>query len=128
MRTSRSGLEVRLPTVYPIPSWIAPLIADDAVCNKNTGLGVSLNSQGLVQPHKQQKLGFGFPSCSLITRKLGLERWLVACFDGEFILNIKDSFCHAIIFVVIFPIMFLKSNYSPKSPSFLETWWNTFNM
>lgn len=27
MRTSRSGLEVILPTVYPMPSWMAPLKA-----------------------------------------------------------------------------------------------------
>lgn len=28
MRTSLSGFELRFPTAYPIPSWMAPLMAD----------------------------------------------------------------------------------------------------
>lgn len=27
--------------MYPIPSWIAPLMADDAVCKANTGPGLA---------------------------------------------------------------------------------------
>lgn len=35
MSTSRSGLELRLPTVYPIPSWMAPFRVDEVVCGES---------------------------------------------------------------------------------------------
>lgn len=73
MRTSRSGLEVRFPTVYPMPSWIAPLIADDAVYKGNTGCPVSLKGfdQGTGSKLEgEATFSFLFPN----GRKPGLSR------------------------------------------------------
>ena len=55
MRTSRSGLVLRLPTVWVMPNWMAPFKADEVVWNKRKVSSIKSDYSSKNSGEKNQK-------------------------------------------------------------------------